>query len=290
MDAVSGTSVARSRRSVMRDGGRQDDRVIDAKVTRLLRGVGRVACPGMHGLALLVVTLDPERRERLTSALSAQGHHVVTAPGATEAAAALGVPGLDGVVVDLSLPGLDAAALGRALTPAADPPPGSLEDAERRHIAVTLAHTKGNKAAWRSSSAFPARPSCTRSAAMDSRRWPGGARPRGKAGWPGVVVTPGPGLRRCRHPSAAPAPGCRSAHRSMRSRPSRDTTTRRWPDPLVSVQLENPIDHAGRGKGEGARAAGERHVEPRRAGRGPAPLGPTRPPRGPRAAASRRAP
>ncbi len=92
-----------------------------------------------------MVTLDPERRERLTSALSAQGHHVVTAPGATEAAAALGVPGLDGVVVDLSLPGLDAAALGRALTPAADPPPGSLEDAERRHIAVTLAHTRGNK-------------------------------------------------------------------------------------------------------------------------------------------------
>lgn len=99
----------------------------------------------MHGLALLVVTADPERREQLASALVALGHQVVAPAGAPEAAAALGVPGLDGVVVDLALPGLDTAALGRAMAPAADPAPESLEAAERRHIAAALAHTRGNK-------------------------------------------------------------------------------------------------------------------------------------------------
>lgn len=99
----------------------------------------------MHGLALLVVTADPARREQLVSALSARGHHAVAAASGPEAAEALGVPGLDGVVVDLALPGLDMAALGRAMTPVARLAPDSLEAVERRHIAAALAHTRGNK-------------------------------------------------------------------------------------------------------------------------------------------------
>ncbi|HQR17237.1 MAG TPA: helix-turn-helix domain-containing protein [Gemmatimonadales bacterium] len=99
----------------------------------------------MEPLPLLVVTMDARHREQLSSTLAAAGHHVVTAGSGADAAEALGVPGLGGVVVDLALPGLDRAALRRSLTPATPVPPGSLEDAERRHIALTLNHTKGNK-------------------------------------------------------------------------------------------------------------------------------------------------
>lgn len=95
--------------------------------------------------ALLVVTMDPDRREALAAPLVAAGHHVVHAASGMEAAGALAVPGLGGVVVDLSLPGLDRVALGKSLTPAAALPPDSLDEAERRHIALTLNHTRGNK-------------------------------------------------------------------------------------------------------------------------------------------------
>jgi DNA-binding NtrC family response regulator len=99
----------------------------------------------MDPLPLLVVTMDAERRETLAATLAAAGHHVVSARSGGEAAAALGIPGLGGLVVDLSLPGLDRAALCRSLTPALTVPPDSLADAERRHIALTLSHTRGNK-------------------------------------------------------------------------------------------------------------------------------------------------
>lgn len=99
----------------------------------------------MDPLHLLVVTMDAGRRDSLGRALSALGPPPVTAATGAEAAAALGVPGLDAVVVDLALPGLDAAALRRSLTPSVPVPPDSLADAERRHIALTLGHTRGNK-------------------------------------------------------------------------------------------------------------------------------------------------
>ena len=99
----------------------------------------------MDPLHLLVVTMDAERRESLGRALAPLGRPPVTAATGAEAAAALGVPGLDGVVVDLALPGLDVAALRSSLTPAVPVPPDSLADAERRHIALTLGHTRGNK-------------------------------------------------------------------------------------------------------------------------------------------------
>jgi DNA-binding NtrC family response regulator len=94
---------------------------------------------------MLLVSMDPARTQRFSAALGAAGHQVVTAPGGEAAAEALGVPGLGGVVVDLSLPGLDLAALRRSLTPASPVPPDSLADAERRHIALALNHTRGNK-------------------------------------------------------------------------------------------------------------------------------------------------
>jgi len=99
----------------------------------------------MESAAVLVVTMDPVRREALAAPLAAAGHHVVHAATGAEAAQALSVPGLAGVLVDLELPGLDRAALGKSLTPAAALPPDSLDEAERRHIALTLSHTRGNK-------------------------------------------------------------------------------------------------------------------------------------------------
>ena len=99
----------------------------------------------MDPLHLLVVAMDAGRRESLGRALAALGPPAVTTASGAEGAEALGVPGLDGVFVDLALPGLDLPALRRSLTPSVPVPPDSLADAERRHIALTLGHTRGNK-------------------------------------------------------------------------------------------------------------------------------------------------
>jgi DNA-binding NtrC family response regulator len=99
----------------------------------------------MNAQPLLLVSMDPERTQQLAATLEAAGHQVVSASDGGAGAEALGVPGLGGVVVDLALPGLDLAALRRSLTPASPVPPDSLADAERRHIALALNHTRGNK-------------------------------------------------------------------------------------------------------------------------------------------------
>jgi DNA-binding NtrC family response regulator len=97
----------------------------------------------MRPLHLLVLMHDPARRESLLGALRGAGHQVVAAPNA--AAAAVGLPGFDGLVLDLSMPELDAGGLRQSLNPAAPPEPESLEAVERRHIALTLQYTSGNK-------------------------------------------------------------------------------------------------------------------------------------------------
>jgi DNA-binding NtrC family response regulator len=55
------------------------------------------------------------------------------------------VPGFDALLLGLDLPDLDLGELRRALAPAEPAEPGSLEAAERRHIALALRHTDGNK-------------------------------------------------------------------------------------------------------------------------------------------------
>jgi polyisoprenoid-binding protein YceI len=69
----------------------------------------------------------------------------VAAPDAPAAAAAIGLPGFDALLLDLGLPDLDVPRLREVLAPAAPPAPDSLEAAERRHIALVLRHTGGNK-------------------------------------------------------------------------------------------------------------------------------------------------
>jgi DNA-binding NtrC family response regulator len=94
---------------------------------------------------LLLLEHDPARREALLGTLRSGGHHVVAAPDAPAAAAAIGLPGFDALLLDLGLPDLDLARLREALSPSDPAAPDSLEAAERRHIALALRHTGGNK-------------------------------------------------------------------------------------------------------------------------------------------------
>lgn len=77
--------------------------------------------------------------------LRAAGHHAVAAPSGVAAAAALEAPGFEALWLDLGIPELDLARLREALAPADPVDPGPLEEAERRHIALMLRHTGGNK-------------------------------------------------------------------------------------------------------------------------------------------------
>jgi DNA-binding NtrC family response regulator len=99
----------------------------------------------MAPMHVLVLERDPERRDALLGALRAGGHHAVAAPDGAAAAAAIGLPGFDALLLDLDLPDLDRARLREAMAPAAPTAPEPLEAAERRHIALMLRHTGGNK-------------------------------------------------------------------------------------------------------------------------------------------------
>jgi polyisoprenoid-binding protein YceI len=99
----------------------------------------------MTPMHLLVLEHDPERREALLGMLRSVGHHAVAAPDAPAAAAAIGLPGFDALVLDLGVPDLDVGRLREALAPTEPAVPASLEAAERRHIALMLRHTGGNK-------------------------------------------------------------------------------------------------------------------------------------------------
>jgi DNA-binding NtrC family response regulator len=99
----------------------------------------------MKPLRFLVLARDPERREQLMALLRQADHRAQSAPDGESAAQGIGSDGFDGLVLDLHLPDLDVAALRRAISPAAADVPDSLEDAERRHLALVLRHTAGNK-------------------------------------------------------------------------------------------------------------------------------------------------
>lgn len=98
--------------------------------------------PPLH---LLVLANGPERHEALASALRGAGHRVMSAPDPAAAAEAIGSAALDAVVLDLQWPELEPALLREVLAPARAAEPESLDDAERRHIALTLRHTGGNR-------------------------------------------------------------------------------------------------------------------------------------------------
>lgn len=100
----------------------------------------------MSGLQVVLVSADPLRAGVLEQQLRGAGHQVVTFRDAARAGPALQDPAVGAVVLDTGLAGLDRTALARALSPEVpDLPPEPLEAVERRHIAATLLHTKGNK-------------------------------------------------------------------------------------------------------------------------------------------------
>lgn len=94
-----------------------------------------------------ILLLDPDaaRREGLAAVLKAAGHTPVSLGDPVEAVRALTTPGLDHAIVALATPGLDQTHFREAIAPGEPVQPESLEDVERRHIARTLAYTRGNK-------------------------------------------------------------------------------------------------------------------------------------------------
>jgi DNA-binding NtrC family response regulator len=99
----------------------------------------------MPPLHLLILAHAPERRDALLSALRGAGYHAVPASDGPAAAEAIGAPGFDALVVDLGWPELELKRLREVLAPSRDAEPDSLDAAERRHIALTLRYTAGNR-------------------------------------------------------------------------------------------------------------------------------------------------
>jgi DNA-binding NtrC family response regulator len=99
----------------------------------------------MPPLQLLILAHAPERRDALLRALRGAGYQAVPAPDGPAAAEAIGAPGFDALVIDLGWPELELRRLREALAPARDAEPDSLDAAERRHIALTLRYTGGNR-------------------------------------------------------------------------------------------------------------------------------------------------
>lgn len=94
---------------------------------------------------ILVLDRDPEERDDFVSLLRSADHRVDVAADGASAVESLAGAGIDALLLDLSTPGLDLPALRKALFPPDSGEPESLEAAERRHLAVVLGHTGGNK-------------------------------------------------------------------------------------------------------------------------------------------------
>lgn len=98
--------------------------------------------PAFH---CLILATTGERRRAWEEMVRGAGHLVIPATEPGEAKEALAAPELDYLVLDLRLPLLDLPQLQEAINPAEPGPPDSLEAAERRHIALTLRYTGGNR-------------------------------------------------------------------------------------------------------------------------------------------------
>ena len=99
----------------------------------------------MAPLHLLVLVSGPERHDALVRALRDGGHRVLSTSDGAAAAEAIGTGDFDALVLDLRWPELESARLREVLAPSGAAEPENLEAAERRHIALTLRHTSGNR-------------------------------------------------------------------------------------------------------------------------------------------------
>ena len=99
----------------------------------------------MPPLHLLLLARGAEQREALLATLRGAGHQVVAVSDGRAAADAIAAGGFDALVLDLGWPELEPARLREALVPTGAVEPDSLDAAERRHIALMLRHTGGNR-------------------------------------------------------------------------------------------------------------------------------------------------
>jgi DNA-binding NtrC family response regulator len=99
----------------------------------------------MTSLHLLILARAPERRDTLLGALREAGHQAVAVADGSSASEAAASSGFDALVLDLGWPELELRRLREALAPGTDAEPDSLNAAERRHIALTLRYTGGNR-------------------------------------------------------------------------------------------------------------------------------------------------
>jgi Fis family transcriptional regulator len=97
----------------------------------------------MKPLLVLVLDGDSERRQEMALLLRHAGHQVTLSdnavPGDTE------LRSFDLLLLDPDLPTVDHAALRQAISSTEPMAPDSLQEAERRHLALVLRHTSGNK-------------------------------------------------------------------------------------------------------------------------------------------------
>jgi DNA-binding NtrC family response regulator len=98
----------------------------------------------MTPLHLLIVNQDDTQRTDLLTLLRGAGHYAEAVDDPASAAEAIGAAEFDTLVLDLTWPGLDLQSLGRALA-GENGEPASLAAAERRHLALVLDYTSGNK-------------------------------------------------------------------------------------------------------------------------------------------------
>jgi DNA-binding NtrC family response regulator len=99
----------------------------------------------MSPLHLLILARADGRREALLSALRNAGHQPVSVPDGPAASEAIGAGGFDTLVLDLGWPELELGRLREALAPTGAVEPESMDAAERRHIALMLRYTQGNR-------------------------------------------------------------------------------------------------------------------------------------------------
>lgn len=98
----------------------------------------------MKPLHVLVLNRNPERLDELVALLRSADHRIDVAPDEASAVESLGGTSLDALLLDLGMPGLDLSALRSAiLSDTGEPEP--LDSAERRHVALVLRYTGGNK-------------------------------------------------------------------------------------------------------------------------------------------------
>jgi len=99
----------------------------------------------MKPLHILLLGHDSDRQAELVQLLRNAGHQAVSVASLSTVAESIESAEFDTIVIDLTWPGLDLLTLRRALPLPTEQEPDTLAAAERRHLALVLKHTGGNK-------------------------------------------------------------------------------------------------------------------------------------------------